>query len=224
MKRAVIFTNGVLPNREAARRLVRPGDILIAADGGTRLMAQLGLQPRLVVGDLDSAPQEEVQKMLAAKVEFRQYPQDKDETDLELALQAAREFNPEAILIAGALGGRLDQTLANIALLTQPDLLTKNVRLDDGLEEAFFCAREAEVHGEIGDLVSLLPWGAEARGVSTEGLKWRLDGETLLPAQTRGISNEMTAEIARVKLNSGLLLVVHRREKSDEKDNKRETA
>lgn len=211
MPRALVFANGVPPSLEAVRRLLRPDDILLGADGGTRLLLQLGLTPRLVVGDLDSLSDEEIKTIEAAKVEIRRHPQDKDETDLELALTCALEFHPDSLLVAAGLGGRMDQTLGNIALLSRPDLLGKDVRLDDGIEEAFFCAGEARVFGKAGDIVSLLPWGAEARGVSTEGLKWRLNDETLFPYKTRGISNEMTAASAEVRLRSGLLLVVHRR-------------
>ncbi len=77
-------------------------------------------------------------------------------------------------MIVGALGGRLDQTLGNLSLLTEPELADLDIRLDDGVEEALFTRSRCEVHGKPADIVSLLPWGGEVTGVSTEGLRWPL--------------------------------------------------
>ncbi len=213
-ERAVIFVNGHLPDLEPARRLIHTGDTLIAADGGTRHILALGLLPSVVIGDLDSLTTEDRRRLEESDIEIRQYPGDKDDTDLALALQYAFESRYREILIVAALGGRLDQSLANLALLTDPSLAEINVRLDDGIEEAFFVRTQADVQGRPGDTVSLIPWGSEAEGVKTEGLRWPLRGETLCPDKTRGISNEMLGETAIVSLESGLLLCIHRRQKA----------
>ncbi|PIV28566.1 MAG: hypothetical protein COS37_00665, partial [Anaerolineae bacterium CG03_land_8_20_14_0_80_58_20] len=107
----------------------------------------------------------------------------------------------------------------NLALLTDPrhkPALSEvegslDTRLDDGVEQTFFCRDRSEVEGRRGDLVSLIPWGGEVRGVRTQGLRWQLSDEVLLPHKTRGISNEMTGEVANIQIQSGLLLIVHRR-------------
>jgi thiamine pyrophosphokinase len=145
-------------------------------------------------------------------VEFKQFPRDKDETDLELALHYAIETGHREILVVGALGGRLDQTLGNLSLLTGPEFDALDVRTDDGVEEAFFTRIRCEIRGRPGDIVSLIPWGGEVSGISTEGLLWPLRNETLFPDKTRGISNEMSHEIASIILKSGLLLVIHHRQ------------
>ncbi|MEW6239648.1 MAG: thiamine diphosphokinase [Chloroflexota bacterium] len=212
MPRVLIFANGHLPDLAAARTLIRADDILLAADGGTRRALALGLIPSVVIGDLDSISQEERQKVEEAGVRLIQHPRDKNETDLELALQFAIEQNHREIVIVAALGDRLDQTLANIALLTDLRLSTFDLKLDDGVEEAFFCRDRAEVRGRGGDLVSLIPWGGAATGVRTAGLKWPLSGETLFPEKTRGISNEMLGATAHIEIVSGLLLIIHRRQ------------
>lgn len=211
MTRTVIFANGSLPSLESVRALLRPEDTLIAADGGARHLLALGLLPHLLVGDLDSLDAASLAQLEAAGVQIRRYPTDKDETDLELALRHALERQPNSILIVGALGGRLDQTLANLSLLTDPQLADLDLRLDDGAEEAFFCRAQAEVRGRSGEVVSLLPWGGPVEGVVTQGLRWKLSGETLYPHQSRGISNQMLGEAASVEIQSGLLLVVRER-------------
>ncbi len=211
LTRILIFANGHLPDLDAARALVRPDDFIIAADGGTRHALALGLIPNVIIGDLDSVTREEKQKLHEADTQIILFPRDKNETDLELAIQHAVDMNPDQIIIVGALGGRLDQTLGNLALLSNVQRSTCNVSLDDGVEETFFCRDQAQVQGRSGDVVSLIPWGAPVEGVRTEGLRWPLSDETLYPDKTRGISNELMGETATVQIRSGLLLIVHRR-------------
>jgi thiamine pyrophosphokinase len=211
LTRILIFANGHLPDLDAARALVRPDDFILAADGGTRHALALGLIPNVIIGDLDSVTREEKQKLHKADTQIILFPRDKNETDLELAIQHAVDMKLDQVVIVGALGGRLDQTLGNLALLSDLRLLTFDLRLDDGVEETFFCRDQAEVHGRSGDIVSLIPWGAPVEGVRTEGLRWPLSDETLYPYKTRGISNELLDGTATVQIRSGLLLIVHRR-------------
>ena len=143
---------------------------------------------------------------------IKPYAHDKDQTDLELALEHALALSPGAILIVGALGRRLDHTLGNLSLLTDPRLDRIDCRLDDGVEEACFCRGGCEIRGAPGDLVSLIPWGMPVTGVHTQGLRWPLVGGVLRPDKTLGISNEMLGESATVRLEAGPLLVVHRRQ------------
>lgn len=212
MQRIIIFANGELPDIDRARPLLRTDDYVICADGGTRHALALDRQPDLVVGDMDSLEKGQWQKLKVAEIPIELYPHDKDETDLELALQRAIQLEPKEILIIAALGGRLDQTIGNLALLSDIRLSAYNTRFDDGLEEVFFCRDRAEVHGRSGDILSLIPWSGAVQGVQTQGLRWSLNHETLYLEKTRGISNEMLGDSASISIGSGLLLIVHRRQ------------
>src|SRR6266536_1254484 len=106
LQRIVIFANGELPDPEKARLLLQDGDYLICADGGTRHALALGVRPNLIIGDLDSVEQGVVQKFRDEGVNVESYSRDKNETDLELAIQRAIEFKPNQIIIIAALGGR----------------------------------------------------------------------------------------------------------------------
>jgi thiamine pyrophosphokinase len=207
-----IFANGVLPDPGRLRALVRPEDRLFAADGGQRHMARIGLRPERVIGDLDSLTAVEVAGLEQDGVILERYPVDKDETDLELAVRRALQENCRDIRIASALGGRLDQTLGNLFMLTSQDLVGRDVRLEDGVEEVFLIREQSVVEGNSGDLVSLLPLGGVAIGVTTRGLKYPLYSETLYPEATRGISNVLLGNSAEVCLEQGLLICIHRRE------------
>ncbi len=143
-------------------------------------------------------------------VRFELYPPDKNETDLELALRLARDRSPESILVIALGGGRIDQTLANLSLLTDPALAGIQVRADDGVEEILFCRSNAEILGNPGETVSLLPSGGPATGLRSQGLRWPLNGDTLFPEKSRGVSNELLDRTASVSIESGLLLIVHR--------------
>lgn len=214
MTRIVIFANGEVPDIRRAAGLIRPTDHIVCADGGSQYALALELQPEVVIGDLDSLQEADRRKILATGTPLRQYSRDKDQTDLELALQYAIEQHASEILIVGALGRRLDQTLANVAMLTASALASLDVQFDDGLEQVLCCRKHARIEGAPGDLISLIPWGEAAEGVRTEGLRWPLRAETLHPEHSRGVSNEMLAETAEIGVTAGLLLVVHRRQAS----------
>ncbi len=208
MPRIIIFANGELPNIEKARALITADDYIICADGGTRHALALGLKPSVIVGDLDSVTDVELRK---ANAKIIQFPRDKNETDLELALNVALEQKPTSIRIIAALGNRLDQTIGNLVPLSDHRLSTLDVRLDDGVEEVFFCRDHCRVEGRGGDIVSLIPWNGDVKGIQTNGLRWQLNNETLNSDKTRGISNEMMDDVAEVSIESGLLLIVHQR-------------
>jgi thiamine pyrophosphokinase len=217
MPRAVIFVNGRLPQLELTHSLLQEGDTLFAADGGTRHLLALGLLPSVIIGDLDSLSPDERRSAELAGVHLVRHPCDKDETDFELALDYAIAGGYKEILVVAALGDRLDQTLGNLALLSAPRLSTLDLRLDDGVEQVFFTRTSCQVRGLAGDLLSLIPWGGPVTGIVTAGLRWPLQGETLLPDKTRGISNELLGETASISLESGLLLIVLRRQNTAEK-------
>ncbi len=214
--RAIIIANGQGMDAEPGRAEVRPGDWIVAADGGAVWALAWGLEPDLVIGDMDSLPPAVRARLEAQGCRFLHHPRRKDETDLELALRHVVEQGAREIIILGAWGGRLDHALANVLLLTLPILAGVRVRFVDGDDPAVLVrgGETLRLVGRPGDLVSLLPLGGDAQGVTTEGLAWALGNERLRFGFSRGVSNEMTALTARVTVGAGLLLVVrHRRQR-----------
>jgi len=207
--RAVIFVNGVLVDADSVKQRLRPDDWLVAADGGLNVMKSIGLRPHLLIGDLDSVSLLDVEELLSAGVKIRKYPVEKDETDLELALLATAAAGYKSIWLVAALGGRLDQTLANINLLLLPELADRDVRLFDGMEEVFLIRNQVTIHGHPREIVSLIPLQGPVTGITTRGLQYPLKGETLYPERSRGISNRLQGKTARVQVESGILLCIH---------------
>jgi len=156
-KRIILSANGPLPNPRAILPIIEKGDFLIAVDGGLRHITNLGLTPNLIIGDLDSADPDLIQSLKTQDVEIRKHPAEKDQTDLELGIQSALAMKPKSIRVLGALGGRIDQTLGNIFLLTKPELAEIDIRLVDGTQEVFLIRDAAKLQGQPGQRVSLLP-------------------------------------------------------------------
>jgi len=193
----------------------RPGAVVIAADGGARHAASLGLTIDLWVGDGDSLGDEGLAGLAAAGVPMERAPVDKDESDTELAVRAALDRGADTLILVGVLGGpRLDHALANLGLLALPELegrdtvlLAADVRIRQLHAPSDGGPAGVILDGRVGDLVSLLPVGADAEGVTTDGLRYPLRDEVLRVGRTRGLSNVRTATMATVTLRSGRLLV-----------------
>jgi thiamine pyrophosphokinase len=210
--RAVLFVNGEMRDPAVVKEMLQPSDYLVCVDGGLRHLKSLGLKPHLVIGDLDSITAAEVLELERDRVRIQRYPVDKDETDLELALLAALTEGYRSIRLVAALGGRLDQTLGNLFLLTRPELTGCDVRMEDGVEEAFIIRTRETILGRPGDIVSLLPLAGDVAGIVTGGLRYPLHGETLWFDRTRGVSNYMLENQAFVEVTGGVLLAIHTRQ------------
>lgn len=206
----VIFANGEAAVGDWMLPLVTQSTAVIAADGGTRHLRALGLWPDVVIGDMDSLEQGTMGDLRAHGVEIVEHPVMKDETDLELALRYAASMYETDIVVIGALGGRLDQLLANVFLLSAPFLRGRKVRIVEAQQQAWIMETgNNRISGQVKDQVSLLPLGGDVLIGRTEGLAWPLQEEKLLRGMSRGISNRMTAAEANVEVKSGTLLCVH---------------
>lgn len=207
--RAVIFVNGVVKDPAGLGRWVRPDDYLIAADGGALHCLALGKLPHVVVGDLDSLTPDLVAEMANRGAAIERHRADKNETDLELAIDRALRDGATEIVLLGALGGRLDQTLANVLLLAQRDWPVALQLVADGeLATLLRGGEEMTLGAALGATVSLLPLSAEVTGITYTGLRYPLEDATLRLGSTRGISNEVARRPATVRIRTGLALVI----------------
>jgi thiamine pyrophosphokinase len=209
--RTVIIANGEPPQASDITHWLREGDELVCADGGARAALAYGLVPRRVIGDFDSLSDDDLRRLEQAGSELQRHPVHKDETDLELALLYAASIGSGEIVVLGALGGRFDQTIANVMLLAMPALAGRSVMIAAGDELTLLIHPGApcELRGRAGDVVSLIPFGGDAHGIVTEGLEYPLRDESLYVGPARGVSNVMLGERASVALKQGRLLCVH---------------
>jgi thiamine pyrophosphokinase len=215
MERALVLADGE-PVTKRGLDAAWPGwdhkaRIVVAADGGARLADPLALRIDQWVGDGDSLGRDELDELRAAGVPIELVAADKDESDTELAVLAAVNRGATDVTILGGLGGpRLDHALANVALLGHPALHGKTARILADRSRVTLLTGPAtlELKGRIGDLVSLLPLGSDADGVTTDGLRFPLRDEQLKAGPARGLSNVRLTQVARVRVVRGPLLVV----------------
>lgn len=207
--RAIVFVNGIVPDYEAMSRWIEPDDYLICADGGVAHCLAIGRQPDLVVGDMDSITRETLAQLESAGAELERYPRSKNQTDLELALERALRDGADDVLILGALGGRLDQTLANLLILAQRDWPVP-VLIAEGnqVAEALHGGETVELIGEQGSVVSLIPLSHEVAGISYTGLEYSLTDAALSLGSTRAVSNLVKESPASISIETGVALIV----------------
>lgn len=210
--KALIFANGNPEEGVMVHRALSVSDSahIIAADGGARIAWHYNKSPQTVIGDMDSLSQTNLQTLRDEGATLLQYSQEKDETDLELALKFAVEQGADWIRIVGAIGGRFDQMLANVYLLSLPELRALDVALVAGNQMLrILYAGDHQLTGSIGDTVSLIPISGNVSQISTDGLQYPLKQETLYFGPARGISNVMLNIQATISFTSGVLLYVH---------------
>jgi thiamine pyrophosphokinase len=184
---------------------------VVAADGGARLAHDLGLAIDLWVGDGDSLRGDELEELRAAGVPIELVPTEKDESDTELAVVAAVARGATDVTILGGLGGlRVDHAIANVTLLAHPALAGAKARILSDRARVTLLSGPAsvELRGAAGDLVSLLPLGGDAEGVTTGNLRFPLNDERLEAGRARGLSNIRLTDVAKVSLGKGRILVV----------------
>ncbi|MCB9453263.1 MAG: thiamine diphosphokinase [Anaerolineaceae bacterium] len=211
MKQVLIFANGDANDGPMVQQTLAAAldANVIAADGGARLARRFGCIVDTVIGDMDSLETGELHDLAADQVQILRYPPEKDETDLELALNYAAHLDADWIRVIGGVGNRLDQTLSNVYLMALPNLRGRDVRLVSGNQEAFLLLPgDWQIEGAPGDTLSLVPLGGAVEHIETDQLRYPLRGETLAFGPARGVSNVMQAGTARIQFETGILLVV----------------
>jgi thiamine pyrophosphokinase len=204
MEVILIFTGGDLPGLGVVEELPS-ADLIVAADSGYDVAVHLGFDVDLLVGDMDSV----AASPIPDQVKVRSHPRDKDQTDLDLALELALGEQPERVVVVGGGGGRLDHEIATTGLLCSERWSSVDeIDWISSRGRAHVLRRRRVLHGDVGSTVSLIPVGGHVTGVTTSGLQWELTGATLDAGTTWGVSNLMRAPVADITIESGCLLVV----------------
>ncbi len=205
----VIVANGDFSETPAILACLKQADKLLACDNGASFCESHGRLPDLVIGDLDSLPQEIYTRLQDKGVAFDIYPSDKDMTDLEIALHYAVNLKPRVITLIAALGGRLDQSLANLLLLTHPKLRCLPFVVRDANSSVILIQPGWHYRWQTkADAVfSLLPLEA-MQAVNLTGVRYPLVQANLDVGYSLSVSNSMLSECAELQLGQGLAWLV----------------
>ena len=204
---ALLLAAGRVVATPALRRSAATAELVVAADGGLRHARGLGVRPDLLVGDLDSVDETALRRW--PDVQRVVYPRDKDALDLELAFDEIIARGARSVLVVGALGDRLDQGLAGIAIAERVHRAGTTVTLDSG-DARVLPLRVGETRHEALDPGTVLSVIATLPGtrVSLGGARWTLDDHALEPGLGLGVSNVSTDDGPSLTLHEGGCLLV----------------
>ena len=182
------------------------GDFVIAADGGLRALQSIGLQPNLLIGDLDSLGD----YPLPDGVPLEKHPVEKDDTDTGIALAQGYAMGYRTFVLCGCAGGRIDHLMANFQSMARYSQLGASVRLIAPEYDAYTLTNNSIIlpHRPAGTTVSIFCLGNQAQNVTLRGLYYPLENHTLTCTHPLGVSNQHTAETATVSVGQGTLLII----------------
>ena len=206
-----IILNGEIQNYKFIKTIIdkEKYDYIICADGGANHTYNMGITPNYIIGDLDSLKTDLISYYKRNGVKFEEFPSKKNETDAEICIYLARKLKAKQIDFLGALGGRVDHTLANIYLLNYvkemdiiPRIFSENEEIHIAIDE------EIIIEGKAGDTISVIPIKGDAEGVTLKNLEYPLTDYHMKYSIPLGISNVMKGDCCKIRVKHGALLVI----------------
>jgi thiamine pyrophosphokinase len=211
--------NGGIPPEKILTESLAGTGLVIGADGGGNILLDLNVVPDVVIGDLDSflsgqgddnrKPDDRKKDAHVENLNFELiHDPDQETNDLEKALKLALDRGATEVVILGATGLRLDHTLKNLSVLLQFSGRFRDILLRDATCDMRILPREFTMETRAGQTISLFPLSGRVDGITTEGLRYALNGEFLENGVRDGSSNEATGKQIRIGHRSGDLLLI----------------
>lgn len=202
--RGVLFVGGEGPGAGFIDRILARADFIVAADSGYDLMRSTGVQPDLLVGDMDSIQGFSRAEKLLGVDRIVSFDREKDETDTEIGLRILRERGAKSVTIVGGGGGRMDHLIAILRLFEREDRPKEWIT---AREQVVCIDAEESFDGMRGVTCSFFPVGEEVATMSSTGLRWPLDG-LVWRHRDVGISNYGIEDRVTIRMLSGRLIMV----------------
>ncbi len=206
MNRAVIMAGAEIEDYSFYK--AEEGDYVICADRGYRHALHLGIKPDILLGDFDSLGME-----LPSDIRTITFPAEKNETDLQIAIEHAIKIGYKKIYIIGAFGGRIDHFLGNISLLRYAHEKGATAVMAD-INTEIHLLYDSLTIPNTHTYLSVIPLFEDAV-VSMDGVKYPLTRKCLVRGDTLGISNEITAKEAHVHVLAGSAFILLCQEKQN---------
>ena len=207
--KAFIYTGGELLPENVTER-PEEGDLVIAADCGLENAQRFGVIPDVVLGDFDSLSK---RVQIPESAEILTVPAEKDDTDTQLAVSLALSRGAREIVIVGGIGGRLDHTLSNLAILEDLDRRMVHGLMVSGYNRARFLRNNSTLIPRSGyRYLALLAADPVVKGVSVEGVKYPLKKAKLERCNQYAVSNEIEGNCALIDVRRGGVWIVESKE------------
>ncbi len=209
--KACILLNGEVDNLNYIKDIIDNNDYryIICADGGAKHLYKLNIVPNYIIGDLDSLEESIINYYKNKGVDFKKFPKRKDETDAQLCIHLAKDLNALEIHLLGALGGRIDHTIANINLMYYIKELGINPIIKSKVEDIYMADSEViNIMGQKGDIISIIPAKGDVSGVTLKNLEYPLENANIKYGNPIGISNVMISNQCSIKVKNGCLIIV----------------
>jgi len=206
-----IILNGEIKDYKYIKSIICKNnyDYIICSDGGANHTYKMNIVPDYIIGDLDSIEDNVIKYYKSKNVKFNKFPTKKDETDTELSIWLANRLNAKKIDLIGALGGRIDHTIANINLMYYIKNLDINPIIQTSEEDIFLVSNETSViRGDKGDTLSIIPIKDDANGVTLKDLEYPLDNYKINYGSPIGMSNIMKKDECEIAVKEGNLIVI----------------
>mgnify|MGYP001135150501 FL=1 len=208
--KTLIITGGKI-NKNFAKKYLKSNkyDIIIAVDKGLETIDYLKLEPQYILGDFDSVNTKILEKYKTQNIKIIKLNPEKDLTDTHSAIDLALEIKSTEITILGAIGTRLDHTMANIHILKQA--LDKNIKAKIVNEKNEIELINKEIIIKKDDnykYVSIIPLTTNVTGITIEGMKYIINDYTLSIGDSLGVSNEQIDKEAKISIKTGILVVI----------------
>lgn len=209
--RICIILNGEIKDYKYIKNIIYKNnyDYIICSDGGANHTYKMNIVPDYIIGDLDSIEENVIKYYKSKNVKFNKFPSKKDETDTELSIWLANKLNAKKIDLIGALGGRIDHTIANMNLLYY--IRNKNIipKIISEKEEVYIAIEEEIIiDGNKGDTISIIPIKGDAKGITLKNLEYPLENGIMEFSRPLGISNIMTNISCNIKVNEGSIIII----------------
>ena len=209
MSRFILICSSEFASERYERLLAEGEAKVVAVDAGYAHMKAGGKKPFAIIGDFDSlghlpyAPGSRVMR----------FPAEKDESDLELALSYAEDQGADEVFVFGALGGRLDQTIATLQTARGfADAFGRLVLISaHEIVNVLGPNRTLTLEGSTADYVSVLSAVDASHDVCIRGFRYPFEG-TLTNDRSLGLSNVLDEGPASISVGDGVLFVIEQDE------------
>lgn len=204
--KALIVLNGNIIDLKRLKKLGQEYDFILSADGGTDHCIKSSLIPDLVIGDLDSISKDTLDIILKNDIPIKKFPIKKDETDAELSIDYLIKKGAKYVTLIGAIGSRMDHTLANIYLLTKLNKNGLKGKIVGKNNTIYLVDNELILTKKEGFFVSIIPITHKGITTSLKGFEYELEKVKIEFGSTHGISNRIAGEKGYITIHEGQCL------------------